>query len=322
MVNVFPVAKRFVGVGKETTSGTAVAATTTIPVNKFDPEDKPMFLVDDSWRGAMAGEYGLIQGPEIAELEIGGPIYADAIGHALFNILGDYAVTGTGPYTHTFALLNSGSGQPPTHTFVDYTGIPATGLARQYAYACLSEVTITGNAEQLLTWDAKATTFVSSIPGSAPTANISTVPAQGAWNSAVTIGGSAATDVAEWELTLTRKVDPYWTAQGSQDPLVIARGELTVAGKLTFAPAVDESPLLAMLNNTQPELQIVATGSGGTTLTLHCQIAAYDTSKINSGKSLFGYDVTFKGIANTTDVGASAGYSPVLATLVNSVTTY
>lgn len=321
-MTLYPVSKRFINVGKETTVGTPAVTYTTIPVNKFDPEDQVTYLVDDAWRASMAGEYGLTQGPWMASTDIGGPVYADTIGHALQNILGDYAVTGVGPYTHTFALKNDGDGQPVTHTLVDGSGIAATGKARRYAASCFSDVKITGDAQKLLAWEGKFTSYVSDIPASAPTASVSSVPAQAAWNSVVNIAGSEVDDIATWEVDIQRVVDPYWTASGAQNPYVLARGDLTVSGTLTFSPAIDESPLLAMLGNTQPELQIVATGPAGTSLTLHCQNAAYDTSKIDSGSSMFGYAVTFKGVANTTDVGASSGYGPIVATLTNSVTTY
>lgn len=329
--SVFPVSRRFIGIGKETTPGTPVAPTSTEPMTTFDPEDKPIWLTDTAWRNAMAGEYALIQGPMIADLQLGGPVYGDVIGNELLNILGDHQVTGTGPYTHTFALLNSGSGQPPTHTYTDYTGVTASVGARVYAYTCLSEVTFTGNAQQLLTWDAKGTSFASRAASTMPTATISTVAAEPSWRSMVGIGGPASggtlvSNVSEWKVTITRQVDPYYTNDGAQDPYTIARGPLTVTGSLTFSPAIDETPLLNMLSNSQPQLQIIAdnglTGNAQVTLTIDIQVAAYDTSKINAGSLLFGYDVTFKGIANTTNVGASGGYSPIKVTLANNVATY
>lgn len=319
-LSVYPTQRRFLNIGKEVTSGTPVAGTATIAVTQLAPEDQPDWLVDTAWRAAIAGEYGLTPGPEIAALQLGGPVYADTLGHLLLNVLGDQAVTGAGPFTHTFALYNTGTAQPPTHTLIDATGIPATGQARQYAYTCLSQLTITGNAADLLVWSAGATSYISTIPGSPPSTSPSGVRTSAGWASTVTIGGVQVKDLASWEVTIARAtIDPFWSVAGTQNPGSIWRGECTVAGRLTFAPALDETPLTTMLNNTQPTLSIVATAPAGASLTLHCQQAAYDTSKINDSGVLFGYDVTFRGIANTTDVGASGGYSPIKATLVNSV---
>lgn len=318
-LTIYPRQHRFLNIGKESVAGTPVAGTATIPVTRLEPEDKPDWLLDQALRFAMAGEYGLTIGPEVAALGLGGPVYADTIGHLLLNILGDQAVSGAGPFTHTFALLNSGTGQPATHTLIDTTGIPATSGARQYAYSCLTQLTITGAATGLLVWSATVASYVSTIPGSPPATHLSTVSASASWNSAVSIGGSAVADVASWEIQINRVVDPFWSVSGATDPPSVWRGECTVAGTLTFAPAVSEAPLTTMLANTQPTVTVVATAPSSASLTLRCTQAAYDTSKISDASPLLGYGVTFRGIANSTDVGGSGGYSPIKATLINSV---
>jgi len=415
---IFPVTRRFIGIAKEVTPGTAVMPTATLPMTTFDPEDKVIYLPDESWRNSMAGEYALIQGVESADISMGGPFFGDGIGYHLLNIFGDYWQTVTGsagtattvgatpyvagaatlnvtsgtnlttsttfavgalgtsaeevrtvasgggtttitmnapfyqnhasgvavtPYTsvttvnHLFSLLNSGTGaggslqaQPPAYTLTDYTGLTTTVGARAYPYSCLSELTFTGAAEALLMWEAKATSFVSQAAASTPTASVSTVIPQADWRSLVGIGGttvgSPINDVKEWKVTLSRKVAPYWTNDGQQNPYTIARGAFTVSGSLSFDPSYDESQLLNFLNNTQPQLQIVAAnglaGSAVISLTINIQAAAYETAKITSSGDLFGHDITFKGIANTTNVGPSGSYSPCQIQVSNSVTNY
>jgi hypothetical protein len=211
-------AKQFIGVAKETTQGTAVAPTAYIPVDKFEPEDKPTWLDDMAMRGSMIDVYGKQQGVLKAEFSMSGPVFADTIGWLLANILGDISVTGTatgsgsttlsaqalagatslstvatvpngtviqigtgataevattgtpsgagpftiplvgytlafthaaaqavtplvaaGPYTYGFSILNSGQGQPGSHTFTHFQGPTATsGPASTRAAACLS----------------------------------------------------------------------------------------------------------------------------------------------------------------------------------------
>lgn len=410
---IYPVSRRFIGWGKEAVVGTPVLPAVTMPVNKFDPEDKPTWLKDSSWRNSMGSLYGMQQGPLIADLDLAGPVYGDTIGHPLVNVMGDYAVTGSSPanattlsaqanagatsitltsttgyvngaliqigsgtsaevrrqvgapagsvvtldaalyythasaqpvavvvapFTHVFAMLNNGTGaggaqvaQPPTHTLHDVTGITATVGSRAYRAVCMSDVNFTGNAEQFLNWDGKATTWVSTPSASAPTAAVSGVPAQASWRSLIGIGGPASggtlvSNIKEWGVNLSRELDPKFTNSNSQNPYAIPRGGLGVTGKLTFDPAIDETPLLNMLNNSQPQLQIIADngllGANQVTLTFDCLLAAYDTSKLDSGGVVFGYNTSFQAIDNTTNVGQSAGFGPCLITLKNAVPTY
>jgi len=417
--NVYPVSRRFIGIGKETTAGTAVVPTVTMPQTTFNPDDKPTWLRDEAWRNAMASTYNVIQGVEQSTLEMGGPFFGDTVGHLLLNMFGDYAVTGTvaggggsttltspatvgsntltvaavtnfaagdyiqigtgttaevrkvltavsttitldstvaggvlyyahasaqavvevnGPYTHKFYLLNSGIGaggssaaQPPTHSFTDYTGITATVEARTYAGAVLSEITFTGNAEQLVEWSAKGDAWISAPAASKPTAAVSSVAPQASWRSKTGIAGPASgrtqiNNVSEWSFTISRQTSVEWTNQNAQNPYSIVRGPMSVTGGLNFNPAIDESPLLAMLNNTQPQLQVVAdnglAGLNQNTITFDSQVGAYTAAKLASGGVPFGYDIQFESVANTTNIGQSAGYGPAAVTLLNNYPTY
>jgi hypothetical protein len=248
------------------------------------------------------------------------------------------------PYTHVFAKLNTatsvgnGAGQPATHCITDRTGVPATGLARQYTYGCLGEIVLTGNAEKFLDWTGKIVCQVGVIPGSAvqPTA-VSSVQAYPSWRSVAGVGGPASggtqrKETAEWQLTLTRTVRPMFTNQGSQQPYVIARGKQGATGKLTVAPAIDESYLVAMLANTQPQLQFLASNglAGANLVSVQADIllGQYQTADIEDGGELFGYTVPFKAVhtaasaGGITTTGASGGYGAVKITLVNNIALY
>lgn len=329
-MTVFPGARRWVGIAKEVTPGTAVAPALTIPVDKWDPSDDVTQLDDQALRGSMAKQYGQYAGPIMSSWDLGGPMFGDGLGHLLQNILGGYAVTGaSAPYSHTFSLLNSGDGQPVTHTLTDYTGVPAVSGARQYPYSCLSELTITWNAEQLCSWEAKAQAWPSVVPGVAPTNTLSSVPPIPSWRAAIGIGGPASagtlvSDVTEFSITISREVTAYHTADGTQAPFVIARGPVDVTGKFTQI-SQSEQRMLDFLANTQPQLQVVLS-NGGTlgalvSVQFDMQKVGYRTAKINQG-TVFTYDVEFQAIANSTNVGASAGLAPAKVVLQNAVTTY
>jgi hypothetical protein len=331
MVTVYPGAKRFAGWAKETTPGTAVAPTATMPVESIDPDPQITWLDDTALRGSMVELYGRYPGPQMGGLDLKGPVFGDTIGHPLQNLLGDYAVTGaSAPYTHTFALLNTGSAQPVTHTITDYTGITATVGARAFPFICMTDLTLNVNAEELFTWEGKALGMIGAPASAAPTPSLSGLAAPvPAWRAQIGIGGPATggtqvMNVSEASVTFTRKVVPQPTANGAPDPYTFARGVVAVSGKFKHV-AADESPLLNMLNNVQPQLQIVidngTVGAGQVNLQVDVLKGAYKATKTAFGE-VFVYDVEWDAVANTTNVGASAGYGPAKVTLKNAVTTY
>jgi hypothetical protein len=238
----------------------------------------------------------------------------------------------TAPYVHRFSLLNgTANAQPPSHTVTDKNFINQTSFSRWYPFSCISDITFTGNAEALFRWTGKGMGYAATIPASVPTVNVSAVPAQPVWRSQVAIGGtvggaSQVYQIGEWEFNLVRVVEPYFTADGAQNPYVFGRGKFSTKGKLNFTPTIDESPLLDMLNNTQPQLQIIQTngvsGTGSVGVQFDLAVCAFDASVINESKALFGYDDQFQAIANTTNIGNSAGYSPLSVTVTNSIQSY
>lgn len=329
MVATYSSVKQFLGVAKETTPGTPVAMTATLPVEKFEVEDKPVWLDDKAWRGSMVEQYGTVQGVIKTDWSASGPVFGDGIGYLLANVLGDLATTGaSAPYTHAFSVLNTGAGQPVTHTLTHFQGVTATSGARQLPGACVSELTLKFNAEsQLFTFDAKGASWPTVAAGATPTPNPSTVTPIASWRATLGIGGPATggtqvKNVGEGEISIKRVLEPVYTAAGVQSPYIIQRGPVTVTGKLKFVVA-DESPLTTMLSNTQPQLQLVVsngqTGAAQVAVQIDCQQAAYKTAKIDSGKAAIAYDVDFEAIANTSNAGASGGYSPIKITLTNAV---
>lgn len=329
MVNTFATAKQFVGISKETVQGTPVAMTATIPIDKFDPEDKPVWLDDKAIRGSMVAQYGRQQGVIKTDFSMSGPVFADTIGFLVGNILGDITTTGaSAPFTHAISTLNSGQGQPGSHTFTHFQGPVASVGARQYPGACLSELTLKWNAEsQLFNYDAKGSAWPSVIPGAAPTSAPSTVVPIASWRAQLGIGGPATAGtlvktITDGEITIKRELEVVFTSQLAQSPYIIQRGEVSVAGKLNFV-AADESPYLAMINNTQPQMQLVISNGLSAAAQLSaqvdCQLASYTTSKYDAGKAAVMYQVGFDAIANTTNAGTSGGYSPAKVTLINAI---
>lgn len=327
----YPSAKQFIGVAKETTPGTPVAMTFTMPVDNFDPEDKVTPLIDGANRGSMTASYNWIPGAKHSEWTLKGPAFFDGLGFWLNNILGDLSTTGASPpYTHAFSLLNSGTAQPGTLTITDWQGLPATTNARQLTGCVVSELTLTGNAEsELIMVEVKGVGWASNIAGAAPTSAPTTAMPLASWRSLVGIGGPASggtqdSTVGDWEIKITRKIKQIWTAQNSQNPWISQRGEVDVSMKLDFAaPAAETNNILMFLNNTQPILQLLMSngGSGASLLSLQAdfQVGAFDTSKIDRGNEAVAIASTIHPMANTTNAGASGGSSPIKITLQNAI---
>lgn len=234
-----------------------------------------------------------------------------------------------GPYTYAWSLLNSGGGQPISHTLIHYLGPTATSGARQYPGACLSELGMKFNAEsELFTWTGKASAWPSAAAVSTPTANPTNVLPIASWQTKVGIGGPASggtlvNTVTDGELTIKRELGVYYTTTGVQTPYVIQRGGLSVEGKLNFGAVSDESALLYMLNNTQPQLQIViSNGLSGTSLVtvqIDIQVASFIDAEAEATKTAVGYNDSFKAVFNTTNAGGSGGMSPIKVTVTNNI---
>lgn len=322
---VFPAELSFAGIGKESSNGTAVAPTRFYPFTKNDWTDDNGLLIDDAMYGSMTSENGAVAGKRQATGDIEAYFLPDYIGDLLYNILGGYAVGApvSSVYPHTFTLLNSGDAQPPAHTFTDRQGVTATVGARAYPYGCLSELTVSGNATGLVTVSAKVTSYGSAPAGSAPTNTVTTEVVIPAWRSTVTVAGSPIKP-REWSFTITRALTPDPLADGTQNPNSIARGNLTVAGKLTV-PAQSEQPLIDMLAATQ-QATVITVDNGGT-LTAVRKLTTTMTKAVYASAPMvretpIGYEIDFKAISNTTDIGASGGKAPISCLLNNAVTTY
>ena len=233
-------------------------------------------------------------------------------------------------YSHKFALLNSGGGysgaQPPTHTLFDYTSLTPTVGARAYPSACVSQMDFTGNAEQLLMQKVTGNSWVSAPAGTTPTNTTQFSVPVANWRSTVTIGGTAVYDVGEWAASFKRQLQIYWTAQGTTNPFIIARGGLNATFTVNFTVAQDETPLGLMLSSG-PQSVAFAVSNGGTlstlqSLTINATTAQFIKSKIDRNAVLVGYQNEAEAIANTTDVGGTGGLGPATVTLVNAIPTY
>jgi len=234
--------------------------------------------------------------------------------------------TAASTYTHTFAQLNSGSGQPPTHTLTDHTGLTATVGARAYASSVVTELALTADASGLIMAKLSGVSCLSAPAASTPAAGASFTQPLAGWVSTVAVGGAPVLGVGQWTVTFTRELIVYWPASGSQTPWVFARGPLTVTGGLDYTVPSDETPLTQMLSGTPTAVSIAASnglgGSSALSMTVSMTQAQFVKAKPVRSAVVIGYTDQWEAIANATDKGGSGGGGPATVTLVNAQAAY
>ncbi|MHB8671097.1 MAG: phage tail tube protein [Acidimicrobiales bacterium] len=128
-----PSSKSYIGIAKEVTQGTPVAATDFIPVRTIQLTPHLQLLDDKGLRGAMADAYNLVSGVTWSEVDLGGDVFTDTIGYVLGGLLGDVttvagAVFGDVSTTTTSAVITSATANfvaADVGKTITGTGIPA-----------------------------------------------------------------------------------------------------------------------------------------------------------------------------------------------------
>lgn len=240
----------------------------------------------------------------------------------------------TANYTHVFSLLNPASGtgntsaQPPTYTWLHRNFVAGSGNhnADQYSYTRVTDLSITAKKDGWVSWDAKAVAYLRNYPSADYPPSFTSVKANPSWKSTISLAASQNYTVSEIKIGLQREMDIVTTADGSQNPYVIAAGPVTASFDMAFDAQSDEAQLTNMLSNTQPTLSYSISNGLSTpntvSMTIAAQLAGYKNAPLAPVKSLWGWKVSGDLIANTTNAGNSGGYSPCQITLVNAIPSY
>lgn len=314
--------RSYVGIAKEVTKGTAVFATDFIPVaqSKFKPADIIDPLYDEGLRGSLVKNYNYIPGRKRSTFDFGGPVFADTFGYVLGGLLGDVSTTGaSAPYTHVFAVKNASAigadAQPGAFTLTDFYA----ANARQFAGCQMYDLSLKWSADGMLDYDAKAMGWASNTT-SAPTPSFSTVLPTPTWQATVSIGGSSVSYSTEGDVNVTRPVTPIYGISNTQNPFQVFVGAVETKGRFRFVMQ-DDTELTRFLTNTQPAITVNWTQGAGASLTqiqFGLTKGAYTTAVVDRSKDYVEVEITFESMANTTDVGTSAGYGNVKWTLQNA----
>lgn len=312
------------GVAKETVKGTGVVPTAFVPVAQGRKWKDVVSMVDDEgMRGIMAdGPFDQIPGVTWSEFEIpSSPAFADTLPWFLVNILGDYATTGASdPFTHTASLLNSGDGQCKSLSLTDFYGLSGGTPARRFSGMQVSEVGLDWNADGMLTWSSKLLGFLSTQVAK-PAQSFTTVNPSPAWECTATIGGAGNLLIEKGSLTFKRDTEPIHTADGTQAPYKIWQGGLSVEGKLSFVME-DDAELTRYLTTTKPIVSLSWShleAAKARTIQIVMSKCNYKATEPDHSGKWATYEAEIQALPNTTDVGASGGYSPAKVSFLNAL---
>lgn len=299
--------------------GTTANPTDSIPFTGLTPYDNIKWLDDTGIRGSRVSTYDQVAGPRYGEFEFAGQAFADSIGWPLFSILSDTSYAAGTPSVWTGSTKNSGTGQPSALQYIDWN----SKNARVYSGVVHSDLGLTFNADGEIKYTTKATGYVSGTETASPTNSYGNLAIAPAWGISCSIGGTTNVLVQDGSLDIKAKsVDPINTLDGSQDPYAFFQGEIQASGKVTFVYE-DDTQLINYLTNTKPSLDFTfLRGSGATQekMQFHMSKTGYRVGKIVRSKSYMEVEIDYMAHGNTTDAGATAGYSPIKATLNNSLT--
>lgn len=293
---------QWLGIAKETTSGTAMAAPTIfIPIDSPKWGAKITQLSDQALRGFMGADSNRIAGSRDDEVSYKTYLYPTALFTHLRAILGGTdTVTGAAdPWTHKVSLLNSVA--LPTYTLFLAMG---DGNTMQVPGCVLSDVKITVKANELPTLDVSWMGLPSTII-TTPTNTPSTEAPMPPYTAAITVAGTNLGKYSDISLDFKRAVQPVLVLNGTQAPASIYSGELSVTGTTTavFSGTAD-SDLTNYLTNGQPTLSLVINPQGDSvhTVTVNCSKIAYDSSDPQgSGNGIMTIANAFTALLNTTD---------------------
>jgi hypothetical protein len=312
------------GIALEVTKGTPIAAPSHgIPVTRADGDDATEVLPDQGMRGSMATMYGAVAGTKSASYDIEGNVHLDTFGFFLAAIFGESETTGPGPFAHEFTLNNDHAvtkGQCPSYTIFDYQGLQV----RKYAAATCSSLSLRVSAQELLTYSASFTTHAS-VTDTDLVPSFGTLDPVPGWVGTVTIGGAGNVLVEEAEINFSRNVSVVQTVDGTQNPLQIWQGPITVSGRVMFV-ANDETEFLKYLavnDGGSPDGQVPMAFSfaqGTASLAVTMSKVVYNSAKVERGEDFTQVSAQFDAIANIFDAtGASGGFSPAGVLLTNSI---
>jgi hypothetical protein len=311
-----------VQIGKESTWGTAVAATKIVPVSADPTFGVEYAAVRDSGRrGIAAMDFFLLQGGGRSNIGLEGPLLPDIAGNILAGIMGTVSTGAavSGVYPHTITLGSS----VPSLTVEDANPV----AYREVPGAQVSEVRLSFAAADGLLSHSTSLVGLQPVSGGTATASL-TAETNKPWigiDTSVSIGGTTTNRVTSAEITLSRAQEVVHTT-GSRDPSRIDAQPLEVTFSLSLdagTTSVDDLAKYIGTSGAFTESALVMTWTYGSTSTLRSLVFTATSASYGDGPATRDlgnglYQITLNGrcLYNTTDSG------PCKFVLNNTQTSY
>jgi hypothetical protein len=123
------------------------------------------------------------------------------------------------------------------------------------------------------------------------------------------------------ECNITRNnAEAIHVQDGAQYPHAVWVGAMVIEGKLTLLMESDVY-YQQFIDNTQPTILLPFVLSAAQAMTIQMSKCTWRDPTIDRTGSYVKLPISYKALGNTTDVGASGGYSPAKISLANSRST-
>jgi hypothetical protein len=189
--------------------------------------------------------------------------------------------------------------QPPSYTLFYYDGLKCWQLPGSVVSTAKLDVKVDELTTLDVQWSSLPATIIAT-PANTPSTN----KPWSAWNSTISLGGSALSVFSEVSIEYKRDVAPVNTINASQSPLEIFGGGVSVSGSMTavYQGGAADVNMVDYLANTQPVLVVKCAPNGDAThyLQVTHSVVAYDNVDI-SGNKWMEISATVKALANATD---------------------
>jgi len=300
----------YLGLAVEATSGTPESTPSTfLPFTENSLQDKHEPLMDISSRASRVADFDAVTGKKWGEGDVG--IYLDGTqsGYLFKLAFGNEASTLVPPsanvYDHLFYLTTSGN-TPKSATLWNFRGDSPSLSVRRHAFACVDQLELEVNNEDLATLTAS---FITGFPATATAPTLTTVSGTVfTWKDMTVQFGAnfnaalsaTATKLTSFSMQLANNVEAIYRS-GNNEPDTFAMGEAQVTGEYSLFLESD-AEIDAYRNLDKRCMVVTLTGAGlGNGLTERLRIVIHrmileDHEPETDLDGFFAINQTFKAI--------------------------
>lgn len=315
-----------VGMAKEGTRGTAESsATYWTPWSDLTLDEKKEFATDTQAYGLIEDSVNMTQTKRYAQGSIQGNVGDTTFGLILYSMFGGYAVSGSGPYTHTFTVGQTAQHQSLTFFLHD----PLAAQDYTYANGVVEKLEINAALKQFLNYNAslmaKTGATASTMSPSTTTEN-RFVPQYLTATFASSISGLGSGTVVALKsakLTINASVESQ-DVLGALDPADYLNKEFSVEGTIEAIWKGEGDFKTAFMGPTPQAIELDFVNSDVTIDSTHhpelkitiAKATFQELGRPFKVKDLVYQTIKFKGVYSLSDT------SMLSAVLTNDVTTY